>query len=458
MKVIHAIIASIRKAPGKTGMTLLAVGLGVGVLISSLNISGMFSYFMDRELAENGLVLTVANAEYSEEGGLERIRPAEFDERVMDIIRAELPGVSAISPATLPFFELQVTTGGDSYRIRSLLGVNEEYPDIMGLNIVNGRAFTGEEVEAGEKTAVISDEAAKTLFGSAETALGKIVRPPQLDATQNTGSQSGESQPGGSRSGGADNGESEKFMRRMVPPSYEIIGVFEAPSELKRKAYGIGDVLVPYPALLPAEMNSQLGRGFLLSTLTFAVSGSSRAATESRLRNILSREYGEDITVHVWEGTPRGGESVLEEARQSLGTMTVVINLLGFILLITGSFGILSIMIVEVTGRSREIAMKRALGADRGVLIREFWLRALILSLMSAAVGFLISLLFLDPLRTVIIPIFSDIKMSELTISLFRPASVVIGVGSALLFGGFFGILPLFSALKTPIAEGIREV
>ncbi len=425
-------------------MTLSAVGLGVGVLISTLNISSTFSGFIEEELSHNGIVLNVANADYSNEGGLERVRPPEFDSEVIETIKAELPGVSEISPAVIPFFDLQVRTEGTTYRIRSMLGVNEEYLDLMDLNIISGTGFTSGDIESGSKNAVISEELAVNLFGSPESALGKTIRPPRTNTTEETGT--------------SDTNRQQGLRQRFAPPTYVITGAFETPTELKRKSFGIGDVLVPYLSLIPGGMNIEMAQGLLLSNLVVRTTGMSVEAAESSLRDILSREYGDDLSLHIWEGTPGGSESVLEEARQSLGTMTIVINLLGFILLITGMIGILSIMIVEVAGRNREIAMKQALGAHKTIIIKEFWLRAVILSLFSAGFGMLLSVLLLNPLRDIIIPIFSDISMGQISTSIFQPLSAAVGVGAAVLFGGVFGIFPIFGALKTPISEGIREV
>jgi ABC-type antimicrobial peptide transport system permease subunit len=148
----------------------------------------------------------------------------------------------------------------------------------------------------------------------------------------------------------------------------------------------------------------------------------------------------------------------LEEARQTVATFNLVVNLLGFVLLITGAIGILSIMLVEVLGRSREISLERAFGASRPRIIREFFTRSVILSLISAVVGIVLSVLFSGPLQYVLGPIFEGVGASSEAATVITPLSVAIAVGSALVIGGLFGVFPVFSALNTPISEGIREV
>jgi putative ABC transport system permease protein len=134
------------------------------------------------------------------------------------------------------------------------------------------------------------------------------------------------------------------------------------------------------------------------------------------------------------------------------------VNLLGFVLLITGAIGILSIMLVEVLGRSRQIALERAFGASRHNVVGEFFTRSVILSLFSAVVGLVLSLVFAGPLQQVLQPVLAGVGLSGQNGALITPLSVLIAVAAAVLIGGTFGIFPVFSTLQTPIAEGIREV
>ena len=436
MYALQTVWAGMKKSPGKTLITLLTVGLGVGVLICSLNISSTFSTFMDEQLAQDGLIVTVANAEYSDEGGLEGVRPPEFDSDIVDVLRTEISGVQAVSPIPAVVWTDFKSDGG-TYRIRNGLGVNEQYADIMSLEFIAGAGFMAEDIEKGTSKVVVTEDLAEILFGSSDNAVGQLVKPPITNTRV----------PGMGRN-----------SDQLVVPTYEVTGVFANPSELKRKSYGIGDMLIPYTAILPGGVPKEMAERMYNSTVTFSVSGSSFETVEAQVRDVLARQYDEDTAVHVWEGTPDGTETVLIEARESLRTVTVVINLLGFILLITGAIGILSIMIVEVAGRNREISMKQALGAHKGILVREFWMRAMLLSGLSGLVGVVLSLIFLKPLQGIILPIFEDIRLTELAVTVFQPSSIAIGLGAALVFGGIFGIIPVFSALKTPISEGIREV
>jgi len=173
MNILKTVLTGIKKSPGKTSMTLLAVGLGVAVLISSLNISSIFTRFVEEEITSGGLIINAANAEFSDEGGLDRVRPSQFDDKVMDIITNEVPGVSAVSPATIPFWDLELRAEGTTYRVRSILGVNQKYPELMDLSLHTGEFFNETDVSSGAKKAVVSRDLAEQIFGSAEAAIDR---------------------------------------------------------------------------------------------------------------------------------------------------------------------------------------------------------------------------------------------------------------------------------------------
>ena len=94
---------------------------------------------------------------------------------------------------------------------------------------------------------------------------------------------------------------------------------------------------------------------------------------------------------------------------------------------------------------------------DGYVIIREFFLRAVIVSVASVLIGVILSFAFADPLKNLIIPIFAGVTVAQLPGNVITAGSVLIGAVSAIVIGGIFGIFPVFSVLNEGIAEGIRE-
>lgn len=435
MRTIRSVLTGLARSPVKSFVTLSTVGLGVGVLIFALSISGAFSRLVSDQLERGGLVVMVANVERDEDGALQQVRPPQFDGNAIDALRTGVSGAVAASPvAFTPWTEFVVA--GANYRFRSVVGVNEDYLDVMGLEIVAGSAFTAADIAEGVRAAMLSETMAEVLFGSPLEALGQVIRPPA------------------SRQGAGGGGG---FGRNFTPPTYTVRGVFGDPSEIQRRAYGVGDMIVPMTSAFPSTVNASRLAGVLNSRIALRVRGSGLATIESQARGAVAQQYGDGVTVEVWEGRTDGETAALDEARSTVATFSLVVNLLGFVLLVTGCIGILSIMLVEVLGRTREIAVERAVGASRGMIAREFFARSLIMVGAAAVIGVALSLLLSGPLTELVVPIFRGTTQAELGGAVIDLAAIAIGVGAAVGAGGLFGVLPVFSALRVPIAEGMRE-
>jgi putative ABC transport system permease protein len=465
MKTIRSVLASLARSPLKSTLTLLTVGLGVGVLIFALSISSAFSQLFKQQLEHDGIVVMVANASINKDTGeMEIVRPPQFDTKVMDVLRTGVSGVKAVSPVSGGMgggmgggFFNQIVAGSATYRIRSVTTTNDEYAKLMNLQLVAGQFFSAQDVKAGAKKVVLSQSLAEILYGSPGAAVGQVLKPPappQVVVTQSTQSaQSGQS-------GQARQGQSRDFgpeRRNFVMPTFTVVGVFKNVGELQRTSYGVGDLMMPYTGMFPEGFNVEMLQRFMLSNIALRVQGSSIKTVEAQVRSALAQQYGDKVSVEVWEGTPGGQTATLEQARETVATFSLVVNFLGFVLLVTGSIGILSIMLVEVLGRSREIALERAIGASQRVILREYFTRSMLLSALSAVVGVALALVLAVPLKQLVIPIFNGVSSSDLSGNVITLGAAGIGVGAALLVGGVFGVFPVVPALRTSIAEGIRE-
>ncbi len=435
MKTVVSVLRSMGRSPVKSALTVITVGIGVAVLILSLSISGAVRGFVEAQISEEGFVLTLANARRGDQGQIVPVRPAQFDQQVFAAIESDVEGVIAVSPVLSSEWS-NILAGGKEYRVRNAAAVGEGYHEVMGFEIISGSYFSAEDVQSGKTAAVITESLAATLFGSVEDAAGKTFSIPMPELPQGDGGIS---------------------RRAFVPPPFTVFGVVADPDELLRRAYDIADMIVPYTSILPAESNVNLAMRFSLSTLQIRLKDTNMNRAEAQIRDVLTRTYGEDIELLVWEGTPEGESEYLAGLRETISTFALVGNTLGFVLLVIASIGILSIMLVEAIGRTREIALERALGASNRRIIREYFNRSVVISVISAAVGTALCLVFAKPLSNLVSPIFAGYSGLDFSAAVISVESIATAVVAASILGGVLGIFPVFSILKTPIAEGIRE-
>ena len=416
MRTIRSALTSLGRSPVKASVMLATVGLGVAMLIFALSISTAFAHLISERLEGEGLVVMVT---VSDDEGVGE--PVDTN-GLADTLLQDIVGVAAASPVAPPMLTSFVV-GQATYEIRSVLSVSDAYREVMRLDLIAGRPFT-----AGSRDALISLSLAEMLFGSSIAALGQPLQTaaPHMEVR-------------------GDFPDAAAFVRDNFMSLYVVRGVFADPDDLRRRAHGIADMLVP--------LGSMGTHQFVLR-----VAGGRFATIESQVRSAVAAQLGDKLSVEVWEGGqmwPMGGP--LQEVRSTVRTFSLVVNLLGALLLATGCVGILSLMMVEVLGRSRQIALSRAFGAAKGVIVREFLARSLIVMALASALGVGLSLFLAAPLTDLVLPIFHDVTEADLSGTVITPGAVAAGVAAALGVGGLLGTLPVFSALAAPIAEGIRD-
>ncbi len=421
------------KTPVKILLTISAVSLGTGILILSFSAGKILDEQVVDKMNDNGIIVNVVNGEWSADGSVEMERPSQWDSNIFNSLISDSDSIS--SAALLmndPFTE--VTVNGKSYILRSSAGTDPSYFDVYSLEIISGLPMTQQDYDSGFKKIWISEEMAVMLFGSAEKAIGGKVIPP------GTRFQRGP-------------GRSQDLLTQ-----YSVAGVYADPSEVARRSYGISDLIVPLTAMLPNDDNANRMLDFMSGKMVVKSSETSVDKLNSEISQIVENNYGYDINLLVWEGTPKGESSYMEELRQAVSIFTVSVNILGIVLLLTSSLGIFSIMVVEALGKKREIALERSLGASQIRVVKEFWTWSIMLSLMGAVIGVILAFILAGPVLGTMAPLLGELSGNFSEASGVRFTSIVAGFLLALGCGGILGLLPAFSAVKGNIAETLREV
>ncbi|MBN2050419.1 MAG: ABC transporter permease [Spirochaetales bacterium] len=432
-KFIRLFIRHWAKTPFKVSMTILAVALGTGILILSFSAASILKKQVASRLEQGGVILYTANGQWNADGSVDQEHPPQWDFDALDLVVTEIDAVTASVPVLMVPFD-QITTEARSYNLRSAVGTGPEYFDIFSLDILSGSAMTEEDIATGTRRIWISRKTAEILYGSAEAALGKWISPPGDIIRRGPGQR-----------------EQNQILQ------YSVAGVYEDPTDIARRSYGIADVIFPYTSLIPGGSNAEVMKNFISGLFVLKSEGLSAERTAASVRQVMAENYGDDVNTLVWEGSPRGTSEYMEELRQAVDLFSVSVNLLGVVLLLTSSLGIFSIMVVESLSRRRDIALERALGASRRLVVREFWSWSAALSLLGALIGALIALLLAKPVLGTLSPLAGEVAVTFREAAGVTPGALLTGILLALGCGGILGLLPAFSALKGNISDTLRE-
>ena len=423
-----------RTYPLRGILTLLTIAIGVGALVITFSLSFDVNAALEESLSVDGRRVVIANAEMGDDGEIDRQFPPDFDANIIGVLTTgyeKLQDVTLVGEGRWN----RVSANDTSYQVRSSTAAGATYGDLMDLEMIAGSFYTQEDVDGRRRLVVISESTANILFGSADQAVGQQVETavPTMAINQSGG-------------------------RRMAlsQEPYTVVGVFNDVSELEREAFGVGDFIIPAGTNLPAGFQIDFDPS---SVVMARLVDDTVESAASRIGVILELEYGDDVVVSVWEGSPDGPEPLIEESRRSVSSFALTVNVLGAIILVASSIGIFSIMLVEVLNRMREIGLRRAIGATRASIRRFFMMQALYFSLAGSAIGTGLAFIFYRMVGHSLVPFFETSGLSANDLNLSSPGllPIVLAAGAAVIVGALFGFFPAISASRTPIVECIKE-
>lgn len=433
-------IRVIRTHPLRNMLLILTTAIGTGALALSFQTTARLDRLVEETTGGADNRVVIANAEIGADGELSWKMPFQFSEDWRNLIASEVKGVKSVSVVNqLPMNQIQVSN--TYWKPSGVIGTDEQYDDVMGLEFVEGSFFSAENLKARDKVMVISERAAVLLFGSAAEANGKTI------AVDNGFRMMG---------GGMAGGRGANAVRQISPWSnYTVVGVFADPTRFEADNFGITDYITPYTSMLPSGMNFNMPVRMFVAR----VASASVANVESAVRTRLDEESGDQVQVAVWEGSPSSpGVSTIEKARQSLNDLSLVTSGLGFMILIIAAFGIVSGLLVDAADRAKEIALKRAVGMTvvRGTV--DLCTRSMALAGAGGLIGLAAATLLSAPMRDILIPYLEalGIASSDLRSRLFE-IRTLIAPAAALSLAFVFSLLPAARAASSSIVEGLKQ-
>ena len=384
MMTLRMALRSIGANKMRAMLTMLGIIIGVVALVVLVSlVNGATSSVTDAVSSLGSDMLTVT---ISDDKG----KPVDM-ETLADWTRSE-PAIGLSSSAITASLTGKYGSESDSFTV---YGTNAFYDEIAGLKLCMGRFLNSADVFSHTRVCVISYKAATELIGYTDCI-----------------------------------GEQISFNG----VKFTVVGVLSDSESITISMLSSG-----YTAYVPYTSLMRLSDSVTEDVMTFVVSAPENRSideTERALTELLLERFEMDEDAFTVSSM-----NFMEEAMSSVASvLSVLLGGIAAISLIVGGIGIMNIMLVTVTERTREIGIRKAIGATRGTILRQFLTEAVVLCMLGCAIGIFLSWTILRMVAVIA----SSLSMS------FRlnGTVVIVAVGFCVLIGVIFGLYPANKAAK----------
>jgi len=394
---------AILKNKVRSFLTMLGVIIGVAAVIIMVAISAGTEATIQEQITSLGSNLIFVQAAFTRAGPGQ----AQQGGLVYDDAAAIQQGVDGVTSVVVEQQSTENIKAGDvTLEDVELLGTTSEFPSVRDMEIASGRYFTDEEIERKGKLAVLGSSAAESLFGT-ESAVGQYI-------TAGT-------------------------------TKLAVIGVFK-----ERGLVGNTDfdsrVYLPIKLVFQKFTFNPFARFMGDRIRMIYVEVDPEADQQKIIQQIeLLLVKRHDVTVDSEDFTITTQQDIISTRESTTSAFRSLLGWVAGVSLIVGGIGIMNIMLVSVTERTREIGLRQAVGATPADIRLQFLAEALLLSVIGGLLGMLVGVG-----GAYIFGAVSDMR------TVIQPASILLAFGSAALVGAFFGYYPASQASQLDPIEALR--
>jgi putative ABC transport system permease protein len=410
LMIIRVAFRALSKNKMRACLTVLGIVIGVAAVILLVSISQSGGQMIQEQFQNLGTNLIVVISGNRSPGGVRQgsksvitLMPEDAD-----AIAEECPSVRAASP--MVYATGQVIAGNQNWWPQSISGVNANYPTVANWQMERGEFFTPADVRSAAKVCVIGRTVALNLFQTTN-CIGATIR------------------------------------IRSVP--FTVVGVLE-----KKGANLFGQdeddiVLAPCTTINKRVYGSPFKNVHVIYVLAYSVNRMSDAEDEVRQlmreRHRIRGDKPDDFNIH-------NHSEVLGVLKIITTVLTLLLGSVASVSLIVGGVGIMNIMLVSVTERTREIGIRLAVGARSRDILRQFLLEAVVLSLLGGTIGVILGVSAAAGCTLAANTWLGNVKW-PLTISL---DAIAVSLCFAASVGVFFGYYPARKASRLDPIESLR--
>ena len=383
-------------------LTMLGIIIGVGAVIAMVSIGQGAQASVQAQIEGIGTNLLFVSAGAQNVGGVRSgagdVGTNTLTVEDLDAIKREVPSVAMVTPAINA--RAQLVAANMNWNT-SIQGVSEQYPDIRKWSVQSGSFFTDADVRTAARVIVIGQTIADNLF-------------PGQDATGQT--------------------------IRVADLPFRVAGVMVRKGQDQQGRDQDDTAFAPYTTV----QKKILGNTIVRTSYISAVSQDATYTAQDQITDLLRQRH--KLTPNEpSDFTVRNMTDIAEAANETNNTMTILLACIASVSLLVGGIGIMNIMLVSVTERTREIGIRMAIGARSSAVRSQFLIESIVLSLTGGFIGIVLGIIV-----SVSIP--ALLGWPTLISSLAIIGSVIFSAA----VGIFFGYYPARKAAALDPIEALR--
>ena len=371
-------------------LTMLGIIIGVASVIILVSLVNAYMSYMTESFASLGTNQISVNMINLSSRSVSVDEMYEFYEEHTDLFDHMTPMVSVSTT---------VKHSSDTMSSTSVSGVSEDYLAIKDYDLVQGRNIQYSDITSRQKVCVIGYYVASELYGSPEKAIDETIK--------------------------------------IGGYAYRVVGVVERQDEDDLEDGGTDDfVWLPYSCAVKMARNANI------NNYTFTIMDLTTASEATALiENFLYETFKDDDLYNV---------TAMSEMLDSLNSMIAMVSaglggIAGISLLVAG-VGVMNIMLVSVTERTREIGLRKALGARKSVILQQFVIEAAVQSAMGGIIGIIIG-----SIATTTVGKLAGLNATP------TPMAVIVSFSVSVAIGLFFGYMPARRAASLNPIDALRS-